>query len=240
MLQKTELLILRTIRYGDSSLILKTYSQEQGVLSLIASVSKKSKSNLKPSLLQPLNWLESVYYSKSKGDLKRLKEVRVTYHYQSLPYEPVKSCLALFLAEILQHSLQEEEPQTGLYDFLKTSLQQLDQTSHPVGNFHLGFLLALSRYLGFAPQKAGQEPLYFDLLEGQYTGIQPHHGHFIGQPELAYWQDLQELPLEECHQLKMPATLRAQLLQHLLAFYRLHVHDFGKLKSLEILQQVLR
>jgi DNA repair protein RecO (recombination protein O) len=239
MLQKSKVIILRATRYGDSSLILKTYSRQAGVLSLIASVSRKAKNGLKPSLLQPLNQLEIVYYAKSKGELKRLKEARVDYNYQSLPYAPVKSCLGLFLAETLQYVLQEEEPQEALYQFITSSFQELDSTQKSVANFHLVFLLALSRYIGFAPEKTSAEAQYFDMLEGRYTQFEPSHPHFISPPALGLWQQLQSLSVHTGYQLKMPSAQRAFLLDCLLKFYRLHVTDFGELKSLAVLHQVL-
>lgn len=239
MLQKVDTLILRVVRYGDSSLILKTYSQQQGLLSFIASVSKKSKTGLKPSLLQPLNQLETVYYGKSKGDLKRLKEARLSYQYQTLPYEPVKSCLAIFLAEVLQHVLHEEEAQPILYNFITDALQQLDASPKSTANFHLVFLLALSRYLGFGPETPSATANYFDLLEGRYTSDTPKHSHFINGPELELWKQLQNLNLTNYEQLKMAPQQRSYLLKALLSFFRLHVNDFGELRSLAVLQQVL-
>ena len=167
MLTKTEAIILRTVRYGDSSLIIKSFSRDAGVLSFIASLSRKSKSGLKNSLLQPLNQIEAVYYSKAKGDLKRLKEVRMAYNYSAIPFEAEKTCVGIFIAEVLQHLLQEEEPHPELFDYLQNGLRLLDASEKSIANFHLAFIMQISAMLGFAPERPSAEKHYAFLFNGR-------------------------------------------------------------------------
>lgn len=241
MLLKTEVIILRTVRYGDSSLIIKSFSKESGVLSFIASLSRKSKNGLKNSLLQPLNQVEAIYYGKAKGDLKRLKEARMAHNYQAIPYEAEKTCVGIFIAEVLQHLLQEEEPHPELFDYLQNGLRLLDASKKSIANFHLAFIMHISAMLGFAPERPSAEKRYafFDLMEGNYVDHELPHRHFIQGQLVQKWHAVQAASLENCHEIRLKADERYHLLEALLDYCRLHVTDFGELKSLPVLRQIL-
>lgn len=241
MLTKTQVIILRTVRYGDNSIILKTFSRGSGVLSFIASLSRKSHAGLKNSLLQPLNQIEAVYYTKAKGDLKRLKEARMAYNYQAIPFEAEKTCVGIFMAEVLQHLLQEEEPHPELFDYLQNGLRLLDASEKSIANFHLAFIMQISAMLGFAPERPSAEKRahFFDLMEGNYVDYELPHRHFIQGPLVEKWRNLQAATLENCHEIKLKADERYHLLEALLDYCRLHITDFGELKSLPVLRQVL-
>lgn len=239
MLSKTGALVLGAVKYGDSSVILKTYTREEGLKSFIVGGVHGKKGPLKPAMTQALCQLNLVYYSKGKGDLRRIKEASVACHYNGLWYDPVKSSLTMFLAEILSHVLKEEETNPKLYDYLASSFQELDELEDGVGNFHLFFLLRLSGYLGFFPQLPSQEQLYFDLQSGIYSSGNVEHYHYLNKEESQLWLKMQRA--EEVHSLKMGVSKkeRSQLLEFMLNYYRLHVTDFGQLRSLEIVKTLL-
>lgn len=241
MLQKHELIVLRITAYGESSLVVKAFSRTKGVLSFITSVSRKSKSGLKKSLFQVLNILEVVYYEKSKGDLKRIKEAKLNHHYLNLPIDPIKSCTTLFLAEVLQHLLHESDVHPELYDYIKHSLMYLDEREESIANFHLVFLMNLTDLLGFAPasHENVKEKMFFDLLEGSYVKKEVPHSYYLKGEALKNWNQLQNVSLKNSHLLSLTGKSRATLLQNLLDYIRLHVSDFGELKSLKILREIL-
>lgn len=239
MLARAEVLVLRKVRYGDNSFILTTYSRERGELSFIVSVSKKSKNGLRSANFQILTLLELVYYDKQKGDLKRLKEARPLVAYQRIPYEPVHSSIALFMAEVLQHVLREEEPHPAVFDFLKEALLHLDALREGWGKYHLSVLMHLSRLLGFGPEQPSGTFAYFDLQEGKYSQAPPQHRHYLEGNLRQAWAQLSEQPWSEHADLKLAAGIKKDLLESLLDYYRLHLTDFGTLRSLEVLRTVL-
>ena len=239
MQEKVEGLILRRIRYGDSSLILKIFTRAGGSQSFIASVSKKARGKgLQNSVLQPLQAISGVAQSTPKSELLRLKEARLAYHYQSLRHDPVKNCLGLFLVEVLQYILRQEEPQPPLLDFLLNGLQELDQTDKPVGHFHLVFLMRLLDHLGVAPPAVQSGP-YLDLQEGHFREDEALHPHWIQGVVLTQWQELRGLPFEDWWHFQVHASERRRLLSALLDYFRLHVQDFGELRSRKVLREVL-
>lgn len=239
MLLKSPAIVLGSVKYGDSSIILKTYTRETGLKSFIAGGLQKKNGVLRPALIQPLSQLNLVFYEKGKGDLRRLKEASVGEAYSNLFYDPVKSSMAMFLAEVLGHVLQEEEANHELYDFLSASLLHLDELGSGIGNFHLSFLMFLTAYLGFRPERVQDGAKYFDLLNGVYTHIAPTHFHFLEPTVTKYWQELQNLKMENLDSLKLNKQMRESLLNALLEYYRLHINDFGKLKSLDIVKTLL-
>jgi DNA repair protein RecO (recombination protein O) len=240
MLVKSPAIVLGSVKYGDSSIILKTYTRELGLKSFIAGGVPNKKGVIKPSFVQPLSQLSLVFYEKSKGGtLKRIKEASVYQPYNHLFYNPVKSTVALFLAEVLSHVLQEEEPEPSLFDFIADALMVLDELNEGLGNFHLAFLFKLTNYLGFKPESVTGESHYFDLLNGVYTSYEPPHYHFLDTEVTPHWKKLQALEMDTLDQLKPGKALREKLLTALLEYYRLHSKDFGKLRSLEVVKTIL-
>lgn len=239
MLAKTPALVLGAVKYGDSSVILKTYTREEGIKSFMVGGVRSKKGPLKPAMTQVLGQLNLVYYQKGKGELRRIKEASMAHHYKELWFDPVKSSLAMFLAEILSHVLKEEEPNSNLYDFLVGTIAELDEMEQGVGNFHLFFLLRLSAFLGFFPQSPVDGEVYFDLQNGVFSTSHIAHYHFLSKEETALWQKMQRA--EESHSLAMGISKkeRGQLLEFVLTYYRLHVTDFGQLRSLEVLKALL-
>lgn len=234
-------IVLRATPYGESRIIVNLYTPEEGTIGLIATISKKGRSGLKKAHFQNLQILEVNHAEKSKGELKRLEEARIHYSYQNLYFDPIRSCLSLFLSEFLYKVLKDEDGDPDLYPFLKQSLISLDATQHNVANFHLVFLMELTAYLGFSPNLGlNDKPGYFDLMAGETLSSMPDHPHFIDPSEVALWQELQSKGIARWPEVDLRSNrLRRQALESLINYYRLQLNDFGTLKSLSILREVL-
>ena len=239
MLIKSEVIVLGAVKYGDSSVILRTYSREHGLISFIAGGVRNRKGPVKPSMTQVFSILQVVYYSKAKGELKRIKEASVSEPLQEVFYHPMKSGMAMFLAEILQHVIHEEESNPPLYEFLHHAVHSLDALQKGLAYFHLEFLYQLTDYLGFRPEEPLGKPVYFDLLNGVYSASEPMHAHFLHGQALEHWIILDHFDTDVEGQRLLNLEQRRQLLDHLILYYRLHVRDFGRLKTLDVLTEIL-
>ena len=147
-------IVLRTVRYGDTSLIVDLFTESHGRMSFMASTSRAKRSVRSVSFWQPLSMVEfSAELLPNGGKLPRPSDVRTYYNYIDLPFSPIKSTLALFLAEFLSAALREEKENTPLYRYIESSLQWLDLADSPasIANFHLAFLMHLSRFIGIYP-----------------------------------------------------------------------------------------
>ena len=165
----TKAIILSSLKYGDTSLIVKCYTQEEGVKTyLIRGVLKPKKSGLKAAYFQPLTQLRIVANHNSKNTLNSIKELQVIHPYKTFHTDIVKQSVVLFLSEVLSNSIQEEEQNLALYEYLETAFIWLDVHDR-VANFHLLFLLNLSGFLGFYPDTSDKNKKGFDLLEGVFS-----------------------------------------------------------------------
>ncbi len=235
MIVKIEAIVLRTIKFGDSSLIVKCYT-ELGLKSyLIKGVLSNKKGKIKAAYFQLLNILELVANHNNKGNLNTLKEVKISYTYNDIPCNIVKQGIVMFLAEVLNLALQEEESNKTLFNFLKTSLQFLDAKKQ-IANFHLIFLLKLTGFLGFYPQTKNINYPYFNLQEGLFeTKYLPTS---IKGQKIILFKLLLGINFDGIHTLKLNKNDRELILDVLINYFELHLSGFKKLNSLPILKTV--
>lgn len=233
----TKAIVLSSIKYGDTSLIIKAFTLSDGLQTyLLKGVLASRKSKLKAAYFQPLTQLEIVANHKFKGTMESIREARVYYHYQSIHSDITKNSIALFLSEILSKSISEGESDTALFAFLEASFQWLD-THHSISNFHLYFLLQLTKFLGFYPDATNTNAMYFDLQEGQFKAT-PGLNHVIQGNTLIYFKMLLGINFDSIHTIKMGKKERQELLQILVVYFELHLHGFKKPRSLAVLNEV--
>ncbi|UKJ07344.1 DNA repair protein RecO [Solitalea lacus] len=239
-LQKTTGIVLRTTNYAESSVVVLMFTEQYGLQSFIVNGVRKSKAKFAASLFQPLNLLEMVIYHKPSGGLQRIAEVRNSPAYTSVSFDFYKTTIVLFLNEVLLKCLKQESPEPPLYSFIYNGLQLLDVYQGVPSNFHLVFLVHFAKFLGFFPDNSFSASVeYFDLQDGVFTPLRPKHVQTVVQPYSGYIAQLMQLNFETMEQLKISSAERKVLLHTLVEYYELHVDNFGKLKSLEVLEEVL-
>ncbi|MCW3086433.1 MAG: repair protein RecO [Bacteroidetes bacterium] len=239
MLHKTSGIVLHTTKYSESSLIVKLYTQDFGMQSYMINGVRNKKSKNKASLFQPLALVDLIITGNEKSGLQRISDITLHLPYEEIPYNIVKSSIALFLNEILLKSLREQHPDEDLFLFLKNSLRILDLHHDNCANFHISFMLQLSRYLGFYPQgKHTDNTSVMDLQEGKFVNYLPHHPHYLNSKQSTFLSQFLNIGYESFFKVKIDKSERKQLLHALILFYQLHVSSFGVIKSLEVLEEV--
>jgi DNA repair protein RecO (recombination protein O) len=233
MLHKTQAIVLRYIKYGESSIILKAYTAQFGLQSYLVHQVRSEKARHKAALFQPLSLLEMVvYHKKQKNSLQRLAEVRCTQPCPQLLQDMHKASVVMFLSEILYKVLPEEGlADEALFAFLEEAICSLDSLQKGLQNFSLQFLLKLSQYLGFYTEDSLE--IYQQLYEHRLLPANPTQ---FGEAQ-ALLQALAVQPFAA--EIAMPGIVRQQLIDHLLLYYQLHIEGFGKVKSLAILREIL-
>ncbi|MDP5060673.1 MAG: DNA repair protein RecO [Maribacter sp.] len=233
----TKAIVFSALKYGDTSLIVKAYTASDGIKSyLLRGVLASKKGKLKSAYFQPLTQLEIVANHKNKGTLETLKEAKVFYHYQTVYADMAKNAMALFLAELLGNSIREEERNEDMFDFLEASLQWLD-INNDVANFHLYFMLSLTRFLGFYPDVYQIDKPYFDLLEGEFVAAESLNPILRGE-NIYHFKTLLGTNFDAMHTVKMKKSSRQELLKSLILYFELHLQGFRKPKSLAVLNEV--
>ena len=239
MIVNTKAIVFSSIKYGESDLIVKCFTESSGLKTyLLRKVLSSKKGKIKPSYFQALTLLEIEALHKDKGTLEYLKEVKVSYPYKTLQTEILKSTLAIFIAEILSNSISEEVQDKVLFQFVENALIWLD-THNDFANFHILFLLKLSLYLGFHPDTSTISNEYFNLLEGNFQ--QYSNGKYCESGQIII--DLKRffgIDFDALSQIKLTKNQRSELLNLLLNYYQLHLHGFKKPKSLIVLNQIFK
>lgn len=239
MAEKTRGIVLRALKYDDRSLIVDIFTEQSGVVPFLVRLPRSRKATMRSVLFRPLTLLRIDYDYRQRATLQRLRDVQLDYVYASLPYEPVKGGIALFLAEFLYYALRREAANPLLYAYLDYSLQWLDRCNGSIANFHLVFITRLTRFLGFYPNvDAYRSGDYFDLQNGCFAPSRPYHNACIEPEEAAHIPLLIRMRYATMHRFVLNRYHRERYLEVLNAYYRLHIPDFPDLKSLDVLSQV--
>lgn len=231
MLHKTRGIALSYIRYKESSIIAKIYTELFGIQSYVVNgVRSSAAKNNRIALFQPLTLLDLVVYHKGKVDtVHRISEMKCYQPFQTLPYDVAKSSLALFITEILGKTLKEEEENVPLFEFLTHSVTYLDEAANGYENFHIQFLFQLASFLGFG----------IENLPDLEREIKTHHF-----PQMADAIELKATEQFLLYGYETHVTLdrirRASILEKVLFFYKIHIEGLGEIRSLEVLREVLK
>lgn len=236
MIEKTLGIVLRQIKYRETSIIAHLYTRRWGRIGILVPGARTSSKTRKAHLFQPLTILELEVYYKANRDLQNIREVRNHSPHTHLTGDPVKSSVALFLAEMLHKALREEEPNEELFDFLDSHIQLLDVIDQGVANFHIYFLLRLSRHLGFNPGiPPGEDNLWFDLSLGVFTDSPPLHGSFLAPDLTVLLIRFLTVQATGLGTITIDRNHRAELLEGILKYYHLHLEGLGEIKSHKVL-----
>ena len=231
MLYKTRGIALSYIKYKESSIIAKIYTELFGVQTYIVNgVRSSSAKHNRIALFQPLTLLDLVVYHKGKQDeIHRISEIKCYHPFKTLPYHVLKSSLALFITEILVKSLREEEENQPLFYFLEQSVIYLDEADDGFENFHIQFMLQLASYLGFGVET--QEDLEREI----------HHHHFPQIGDAIELTAMGRMIAEDYGTvIALDRTRRVSILEKTLFFFKIHLEGLGEIRSLDVLKEVLK
>jgi DNA repair protein RecO (recombination protein O) len=241
MIHTVKGILLHHVKFKESSAIIHIYTDKYGRQSYLVNSIRGKRSKYPGNLLQPLTLLEIEAYHKEGRDLQKLKEIRSYHPYRSIPFDLYKSSQSLFLAEVLYKVLREEEPNSRLFEFLESSLELLDVSDSGMINFHLLFLLQLTRYLGFYPHKDYEEldPV-FDMRSGHFMQGKVLHPDCFDRISSALLIRLFDTGFSTLSDIKVNHQERAVFLADMMDYYKFHMEGFGNIKSLGVLSEIYR
>lgn len=232
---KTKAIVISSLKYQEKSLIVKCFTQSDGLKSyFVRNAFSSGKSSQKIAYFQPLTILEIDASHKNKGTLEHFKEIKIATPFQSVHSDLVKSTIVMFVSEILHHSIHEEEKNEPLFDFLETALQWLDHHDE-IANFHLILMLETTKHLGFYPDISEMDFPFFELTEGVFSTL--HAVSSLSEHETNLFKKLILLKFTDSHK-AFHITERQILLKILIEYYTLHLDGFKKPKSLDILKEI--
>lgn len=233
-------IVLHTTRYTDTQVIVSVFTERAGLISFLIKYRRtRTQGRLHASTWQPLSAVEVTWHQQERRSLQKPTEFVTWQPRTSIPFHPHKAVIALFLGEFLYHALRGEAENRPLFEFLNHSLNWLDTAEAHFANFHIVFLLWLTRFLGFYPNVDDwHEGCFFDMLNASFTPVQPLHSHYIGPEEAALVPKFMRLDMRKMGVVGLNRVVRRRTLQLIIDFYRLHVPEFPDLKSVDVLAEV--
>jgi DNA repair protein RecO (recombination protein O) len=239
MLHKTKGIILHHIKYTDSGVIAQVYTRDFGRQSIMIKGMRSRKSGKHNVLFQPMFILDLIFYFRESRGIQMLKEFTVSYSPAKIYADVKKSCIAVFLAEILTSVLKEESPNFELFDYIEDSIRYLDTCDSGYANFHIAFLIGLSSFLGFEPgTRDDPEKKYFDFINGTFVSMPPMHSAYADPQVSDILAKFFKLSFDQMKSIPLTGSLRNEVLETIIRYFSFHLPGLKKVNSLDILKEI--
>jgi len=239
MLHKTKGIILHQIKYTDSGVIVQVYTRDFGRQSIMIKGLRSRKSGKHNVLFQPMFILDLVFYYRESREIQILKDFSVSHSPADIYADVKKSCIAVFLAEILASVLREESPNFELFDYIEDSIKYLDKCGAGSSNFHIAFLIGLSSYLGFEPGKRDDpEKIYFDLLNGTFVYLPPLQSAYADPHISDILAEFFRVSFDQMRTIPLTGSQRNEVLETIIRYFSIHLPGLKRINSLEILKEI--
>lgn len=236
MLIRSKAIVLHTLKYNDASEVVETYTEREGRVAFLVRIPKTRRAAVKNVLFSPLAMLELEWNARPASSLQHVRNAKPYVVFTSIPYDPPKTCLALFMAEFLCASLRAAQPDERMFAFVDTSVRWLDAAQGSCANFHIVFLLHLSHFLGIRPNLEDYTPgCFFDLQSGRYSSVRPPHSHVLLPDEASLLPLLMRMKYATASHFAFTRAQRRRLLEVINEYYSLHLPSFSGLKSPDVL-----
>ena len=234
-------IVLQSIRYGDTSLIVKVFTRSLGLRSYMVKGAFNRNSKSRAALFQNLHLINYVESGKTnRSSLGYMKDVQLATVYHSIPFVMNKSAILMYVSELLSKTITEQEQNEPLYDFIERSMLWLDLVHQDYANFPLFFTLELTRHLGFYPQADHESGYCFDMMEGSFAHDYPLHPYYFDANDSQLLSRLLNAGIDETCHLPLNVNQRRALLDGLIVYMRLHAPVMNDFHSHEVLKTVLQ
>jgi len=239
MLEKTRGIVLHQIKYSDSGIIVHLYTKKFGRQSLLIKGMRNKKAGKHNILFQPMFILDLVMYHKASREMQTLKEFSVSFAPNDIQSNIKKSCIAIFLSEVLTSVLKEESPHEDLFDYIEKSIIYFDWCNEGYANFHIAFLAGLSSFLGIEPGSRGNsDDAFFDMTNGVFVPVPPVHGNYSNVEISNILAEFFIASHDTISNIALTGTQRNEVLETLLRYFSLHLPGLKKINSLDVLKVV--
>jgi DNA repair protein RecO (recombination protein O) len=239
MLEKTRGILLSQIKYTDSGIVARIYTRKFGRQSYIIKGIRKRKAGKYNILFQPLFLLDLEIYYKASREMQILKEFSVSFSPYDIHSNIKKSCVAIFLGEVITYVLKEESPNEELFNFIEESIIYFEKSQEGFANFHIAFLTGLSSFLGFEPgTRTCSGDTFFDMKNGKFVPLPPVHGDYANEVVSDILADFFISTYDTAGKITLNGILRNEVLETLVSYYSLHLPGLKKINSLEVLKEV--
>ena len=242
MIYSTKGIVLRTIKYGETSVIVSILTELFGIQSYIINGVRTTGKTSKAHFFQPSSILELEVYHNELKNLQRIKEVKWNVIYRNILSDVTRNTVALYMVELLQKCLKQPEANADLFNFCEDAFVQLDMSGPEVtANFPIYFSLQLAPFFGFRLQNNYSEKRnVFNLQEGSFSGLDSSASDHLSA-EISYHLSelLKVLHPQELNEIHLNRNTRRDILKSIENYYAWHIPEFGRMKTLPVLSEIL-
>lgn len=242
MIYTTKGIVLRTVKYSESSVIAGIFTELFGIQSYIVNNVRTQGKTSKAHFFQPSSILELEVYHNELKNLQRIKDLRWSYLYRNILSDVTKNSVALYMVEMLQKCLKQPEDNVDLFNFCEDAFLQLDISEKDVtANFPIYFALHLAHFFGLGiHDNYSQQNQFFNIRDGNFIKLVSANDFSL---EAGFSHDLAQLLKaihpDDLHEIKLNKSTRKVLLAALENYYNFHIPEFGTMKTLPVLHEIL-
>lgn len=231
-------IVLTRVKYSETSIIVKVYTRELGLVSFMVKGAFNRKSKLNANYFQPLYLVDLIFDYNPRHNLQYIKELTIEEPINSIISDVKKASIAIFITELLANLIRETEENHELFDFIYSYILNLEGKESGFSSSHIVFAFKISKYFGFYPHNNySSRNKYFNLPEGMFTNMQPNHPHHVYYPASQVISHIISID-EHVFDYEIEPSLRGLLLDKVLDFYALHINNFHPMKSHLILHEI--
>ena len=234
---KTRCIVLRTVKYSDDRILVDLLTKEEGRLTVGCRISTAKSAKVRRQHFQPMTILDAVIERSPRKPVCNIRETHVAMPYSTVNADAAKLSIAFFVAEFLTFATRDQRSDATLYDFVERCMVWLDTSNRGIANFHLMLMMRISMFLGFQPDmRTYRKGTLFDLREGVFTSVKPTHNDFLMPDEAEKMQVMMRMTASNLHLFLLSRNERNRIIDIILMYYRLHIPQFGELKTLDVLR----
>lgn len=237
MTHKTKAIILRTVKYGETSLVITAFTELFGIQTYIMNGVRTSRPGSKAAQFQPGALLDMDVYHNELKAMNRIKESAWHAVYRNIFTDVIYHSIAIFMVELVHKLLKQPEADPELFGFFEEVLLSLDESPRDIAaNIPLFFTLHLPHFFGFRIDENSDDTEFLDLSEGKFTKSQPSHEYYLSGTDASTTAEiLRTRQLGELSFIHLHSSQRRRLLENYMHYYALHVPDFGRMKTLDLI-----
>jgi DNA repair protein RecO (recombination protein O) len=241
MYQTVSCIALRTIKYDDRRSIVTAWSTQQGRLSIAVPTGNGREAQRRRALMMPLSLFEGEIDLRPGREIVTIQDVKPIVVTASINMNPVKSVVALFLADVLERILRTNQSDSRLSKFIFESVEYFNalQSATAIANFHLYFLYSLGSYLGIEPDiPSWHRGAVFDLKEGTFRQSAPLHTQYLEADKAEGIVLLSRMTRDNLSHIHLSKAERNEMLDRILDYYTIHLTHLESLPSLHVVREL--
>jgi DNA repair protein RecO (recombination protein O) len=237
-IEKTEAIVIKTLKYHETSKIATLYTKRFGKISIIAKGIRKTDSKY-GGIIETINLISAIFYYKSGKNVHLLKECDIVNSFNDVRSDLNKTAVAYAILELLNYTIVEEEENEKIYNLLVNVINIMSEVKKNVINLYWYFALKLLCELGFTINfskcvKCNREDLlnkvYFIIDEGGLVckdcSRTKDTDFDISFETLKILNKLQEIPIHSVCNIIPSARSVMEINEILHRFMRYHIDGF--------------